>query len=468
MRIWALIGLFAAGVMTCQADDLSIFEIPNDALVQSPEPVLYGFKSAGDPNIPTAFDVELELMQPDPVLFPLPAYDDGLPNPPGQLTWFINSLPEHGRLYDPNVGQITEAPYVLLDPNHQVMYEPCPYFLYGPDSFTFSVDDGGIEPEGGMSNLAAVTLQVNFLDQTEAPVYPAGVTTLYPLMAEYEAVRQQVIYPASEIGAAQTLTHMLLDVAVAPGQVLENWTIRIKYTDREVYNRNNRQFDTNGWTIVYQADETITEGLNLFAFQTPFEYNGTDNLLIDFSFFNSTSSTSGQIRSVNMGSSRTLYQRSSTLDKNPLDWTLADFSYLAYLETRVPKLLLWGYDPTGLGILAADFNIDCSVDTVDLERMAQNWGAVWNLSADIEDDSIVNLKDLAILAQQWMAADCESCGGADLTSDGNVDFDDLAIFTDSWFAVEQPDSRVTDLDDDGTTNLADFAILASLWMQDAF
>ena len=365
-----------------------------------------GTSLAGSP--PTAYDSEVLISQAASVLIPLQADDEGLPNPPGALTWLINSLPEHGRLVDPNVGPITEVPYILLDPDHQVSYQPCGAYLSGLDTFTFSVDDGGISPDGGLSNTAAVTVQIQLMQETEVPIYPANIFTAYPLMAAYKAVRQQVIYPASEVGSARMLTQLDLEVDTVPGQVLENWTIRIKYTDRDVYTRSNREFDSTGWTLVYQADQVFTEGLNTFSFQTPFEYNGTDNLLIDFSFFNSTASTSGTVGSVNMGTSRTLYQRSNTLDTSPLGWTLADFSYLAYLETRIPKLKLWGYDETGIMILEADFNSDCRIDLDDLELMMLSWlmeqgDPNYDEACDISevDDNRINLADLAVLAGQW-------------------------------------------------------------------
>ena len=50
-------------------------------------------------------------------------------------------------------------------------------------------------------------------------------------------------------------------------------------------------WESEGWTTVYQGDVTITStGWVTFEFQTPFDYNGLDNLLIDFSFNNDPAS----------------------------------------------------------------------------------------------------------------------------------------------------------------------------------
>jgi len=46
-------------------------------------------------------------------------------------------------------------------------------------------------------------------------------------------------------------------------------------------------WESEGWTTVYQDNVTITDtGWVTFDFQTPFDYNGTDNLLVDFSYNN--------------------------------------------------------------------------------------------------------------------------------------------------------------------------------------
>ncbi|HUU85065.1 MAG TPA: right-handed parallel beta-helix repeat-containing protein [Phycisphaerae bacterium] len=46
-------------------------------------------------------------------------------------------------------------------------------------------------------------------------------------------------------------------------------------------------WESEGWTVVYQGNVSVTStGWVVFEFQTPFDYNGTDNLLVDFSYNN--------------------------------------------------------------------------------------------------------------------------------------------------------------------------------------
>ncbi|MCE5228189.1 hypothetical protein LLG95_01150 [bacterium] len=61
-------------------------------------------------------------------------------------------------------------------------------------------------------------------------------------------------------------------------------------------------------------------GWVLFEFDTPFEYNGTDHLMVDFSFYNTTwGANFGYVRCTN-SASRVLYTGGNTL-ADPLTWT---------------------------------------------------------------------------------------------------------------------------------------------------
>jgi hypothetical protein len=95
-----------------------------------------------------------------PATLALSAQDDGLPNPPGQLSYVLTTLPAHGVLSDPAGGAITAVPYTLLGHGHTVSYVSSSTFA-GADGFTFVANDGGEPPEGGDSNPATVSLTVS-------------------------------------------------------------------------------------------------------------------------------------------------------------------------------------------------------------------------------------------------------------------------------------------------------------------
>ena len=159
-----------------------------------------------------------------------------------------------------------------------------------------------------------------------------------PLYTFFEDSRSQVIYVAEELGGSNVLTGLSLDVVSLPGQTLENWSIRMKHTPLEGYL--SPAFEDTGWTTVYQNDETLSSiGWNLFSFETPFEYNGVDNLMVDFSFNNSSYSNYGFVRFTETGQARTTYSASDSLFGDPLDWS-GDVNPIASVSTRIPNLRL--------------------------------------------------------------------------------------------------------------------------------
>jgi hypothetical protein len=108
---------------------------------------------------PTAFGVLLDLPPDTPALITLPASDDGLPDPPGMLTYTVLSLPEFATLNHPGTGPIETVPFELPNGDNQVEYVPLPWFT-GGTTFEFKANDGGIPPDGGDSNVAIVSITV--------------------------------------------------------------------------------------------------------------------------------------------------------------------------------------------------------------------------------------------------------------------------------------------------------------------
>lgn len=142
----------------------------------------------------------------------------------------------------------------------------------------------------------------------------------YPMYTYYHDSRTQVIYLASEIGSEGAITALGLDVATMPGQQMNDWTIRMQHTTMSSYST--ASFESTDWTVVYQGNESIgSTGWRTFNFSTPFEYNGSDNLLVDFSYNNSSYSTYGMCKSSAPGGTRSAYACSDSGDGDPLDWS---------------------------------------------------------------------------------------------------------------------------------------------------
>jgi len=146
-------------------------------------------------------------------------------------------------------------------------------------------------------------------------------TTPYPFATAHQDARTQIIYLASEIGAAYKFTALSLDVTTIPGQTMNNFTIRMRHTSLADY-PSPASWESTGWTTVYQANETITStGWTKFTFTTPFSYNCVDNLMVDISYDNASSSTDGRCRYTLPGAIRMIYLGPMGGYGDPLTWS---------------------------------------------------------------------------------------------------------------------------------------------------
>jgi uncharacterized repeat protein (TIGR01451 family) len=141
-----------------------------------------------------------------------------------------------------------------------------------------------------------------------------------PMGTFYHDSRTQTIYLADEIGAAGKINALALNVMTAPGQTMSNWTIRLKHTPLDRYSE--RAWENTGWTVVHRHHEAIQGvGWVTFFFDQPFDYNGTDNLLVDLSFDNSSYSTDGLCAAFTAPASRSLRFETDSAFGDPLDWS---------------------------------------------------------------------------------------------------------------------------------------------------
>ncbi len=363
-------------------------------------------------SAPTAMAQTVEVNSLESKTINLVAVDDHLPNPPAAVTYVITSLPTHGTLSESGVGQIVTVPYTLSGYGSTVLYSPCQYYG-GQDSFTFKANDGGTTPNGGDSNIATVTVNV---DKTISSSFgldgTSGTNTM--INTTYYASRSQALYLASDVGQARYLTDLAIIFNDVPPITLNQWTIRLQHTDMTYYADVVEDFLTTGWTQVYQSDLTVSQtGWFNFHFSTPFYYNGTQNLLVDFSFNNtSVSSNTGWYLYYNVGGSYdidrvTTIVTDQAVHTSPLTW---DFWYndgWSWGGDWLPSIKFIGDVP--IDPIKGDFDLSCDVTFPDLMILSAAWmtpqgQANYNAACDISNpkDNVVNLSDLLIFTNHWL------------------------------------------------------------------
>lgn len=353
---------------------------------------------------PTAYNMTADMFSGAPDTITLQASDEGYPDPPAAMKFIITSLPSYGKLTDLSTGEITTVPHTLANGVNSVQYRSCAAFA-GQDTFDFVANDFGNAPQGGNSNTATVTIDVdNHIYTTYEP--QTNWIAYWPLVTSYHDSRSQVIYLKSDIGQAKTITDLALDISNSPGQTMNNFTIRMKHTTLTKY-VGFPEFEANGWTIVYQGNEAATPtGWRNFSFQTPFAYNGINNLMIDFSFNNSFYTTDGDCHVSDTGENRLVFAYSDSQHGDPLNWDYWTFDSV-YPSSAIPNIKL--ISQISVDQLDGDFNRNCTVDIPDMAILSAAWStslghADYNENCDISsaNDDTINLADLIVFMENWL------------------------------------------------------------------
>jgi subtilisin family serine protease len=319
----------------------------------------------------------------------------------------------------------------------------------------------------------------------------------YPMHTKNDDSRTQVIYLASEIGTSGIIKSLALNVTAIPGQIMYNWTIRMKHTALSAYS--SCSLDSTGWTTVYQANEPRgSTGWRTFTFATPFVYNGTSNLLIDFSHNNtSRTSSNGACRYSTPGGSRSVYAFSNSANGDPLNWT-GTTSPTTSCDTRIPNIRLTVCQPqepnapflhvepditpglcnTIFWDAVTDANqyyAECSADS-NFSIIDSNSG--WIADANYQFCQLVSgqtyfyrvkAKNQYLLESGWSnvvsSRQCSIPG--DFEPDCDVDWIDLMMIAEQW--LQSPAVPSADIapppSGDGIVNFLDFAELAKHWLQ---
>lgn len=383
----------------------------------------------------------------------LQASDDGLPDPPGVLTYIIASLPSHGSLDDPGAGAISSVPYTLASNGNQVVYTSLVTYV-GSDNFDFKADDGGTPPDGGESNTATITINV----QPPGPtvIYetdfdgglPTGWTIIDYLSDGYTWITYNT-YIESENPEWKNATYMvagyedytyadldeqlithnidcsdLVDVTLSFKHVFQHYSSEIADVDVRV--------DGGSWQNVarYESDTPIPNG---------------ETVELDISSI-ADEQINVQIR-----------------------WHYYNADYEYY----------WGIDDVEITAselfpppMPGDFEPDGDVDIDDLTVFVDQW-LLQRLTADFapgDGDNFVNYLDWAVFADAWQSTPSSpnwnsACDISPEGGDGIVDTDDLGIFVDQWlhFGVYCADIAPVPEGDD-IVNMLDFAVLAQDWL----
>jgi len=338
-------------------------------------------------TVPTAFgsDVETLPAEANVIDIELQAVDDNFPNPPGKLTYTILSLPSHGILSDPCGGVISNAPYALVNKGKTVIYTPDANA--GVYSFYFDVNDGGTPPCGGISNMAAVTIDVcppaiDVCDANFSGGLPGGWyfdnrgssldtwRSDNPFERTNENWNGIFMIVDSDYAGTVDMNEQLITPSIDCSNLQK---VTLSFT---------HAFDSYSGNEFADVDVSIDGGpwLNYLR------YHGDDASGLVVLDISSIADRHGDVR---------------------IRWHYYDAHYDYYWGIDNVKITaVSAYEPI---VIAGDLNMDHSIDFHDFAIFGSAWRSSagqgnWNSVCDIANpkDGIIDEKDLAVLAENWL------------------------------------------------------------------
>ena len=110
-----------------------------------------------------------------------------------------------------------------------------------------------------------------------------GTTTSeqLPINNYWEYTYSQQIFLASELNGPMDISSVSFQYAyTSPSTVKDSVNIYLGHTTQSSFSSTSNYIPSTGLTLVYSGNLNCTQGWNTFNFTTPFQYNGTDNLVL--------------------------------------------------------------------------------------------------------------------------------------------------------------------------------------------
>jgi hypothetical protein len=253
-----------------------------------------------------------------------------------------------------------------------------------------------------------------------------------PIFTPARSGKSQYLYTASELQAlslqAGALNSIILN-AQTNGSKAGFLKVKLKHTNRQ--NLENGMPDLVGFTEVYFSDFVFVSGANRIPFHTPFMWNGTDNILVEFSFTNTISQDPIRFTSDSLGSAMGLFAinnyalnlshsgeakldtaKFSTI-KNEI--TISFWAFGNANQMPITTSILYGYDANinnrqlNIHLPHANTNVyfDCGFSAGGYDRVnkiatATEMGGKWNHWAFVKNASSGDMK-VFLNGQLWLS-----------------------------------------------------------------
>ncbi len=139
------------------------------------------------------------------------------------------------------------------------------------------------------------------ISETMASIGNPNSTSNSPFNTQNTTSKSQYLWTATELAnaglTAGNISSIKLNIFNLPGSNAQFLKIKMKHTTASSLNASTPEL--TGFTEVYFLNTAFTNGTNEFIFYNNFNWNGTDNILVEFSFSNASNGTDNIVLSDN-------------------------------------------------------------------------------------------------------------------------------------------------------------------------
>lgn len=232
----------------------------------------------------------------------------------------------------------------------------------------------------------------NINSETQSTIGAGSIVLDHVIGTEHNSGKSQYLYTASELNAAGVVAGGIdgLLLNSPTGGTTDFFRIRLKQTTESTLT--NSMPETTGFTEVFYNNTTLTSGENRLQFYTPFSWDGTTNLIVEFSFTNDNPGTVTGITGEETGNDYGLYSGSDyhmifnafnyieTNDYKGIEGS-ADRTCEAWIKTGVnnKEIISWGRN-------AASQKWVFRINDDGTIRVEVNGGNVWGTTPVDDND----------------------------------------------------------------------------------
>ena len=157
--------------------------------------------------------------------------------------------------------------------------------------FSGSSYDYVTAPYFNLYQYTQTTVSQVVVSETQSVVNNGSVALTDAISTTQNSGRSQYLYTQTELNSAGVVTGNLDGIILTAQNTNSAKFLRVRVKETAVTSLDASNPDTTGFTQVYFSDYNFATGANRIQFYTPFNWDGTSNLIFEFSYTNSTPSS---------------------------------------------------------------------------------------------------------------------------------------------------------------------------------